>query len=279
MKQKVLYLPVAEISPNPMQPRRFFEPTSLAELCESIKQYGILQPLNVRKSGKYYELIAGERRLRAARLAGLSMVPCLINDVDPELSSLIAMVENLQRKDLDYIDEAEGIARLIKAYGLSQEEAARKLGKAQSSVANKLRLLKLAPELLYVLRENGLSERHARALLRLDTNDERIAVLRRVIDEKLTVAGTEALVEEFTALSKNAGRGAIAAEEAPPEIPPDYPDISEAIRRRKVVVKDVRIFLNTIAKCYDTMKAAGIGAEYGRNETESEILLTIKIPK
>jgi ParB family chromosome partitioning protein len=278
MKQKVLYLPVADISPNPMQPRRFFEPSSLAELSESIKQYGILQPLNVRKSGKFYELIAGERRLRAARLAGLSMVPCLLNDVDPELSSLIAMVENLQRKDLDYIDEAEGIARLIKAYGLSQEEAARKLGKAQSSVANKLRLLKLAPELLYVLRENGLSERHARALLRLDTNEERIAVLRRVIDDKLTVAKTETLVEEYITLGKEPDK-----EEPPAELEElrviEFSHVAEAIRKRKVVVKDVRIFLNTIAKCYDTMKAAGIGAEYGKNETESEILLTIKIPK
>jgi ParB family chromosome partitioning protein len=258
-----------------MQPRRFFEPTSLAELSESIKQYGILQPLNVRKAGKYYELIAGERRLRAARLAGLSMVPCLLNDVDPELSSLIAMVENLQRKDLDYIDEAEGIARLIKAYGLSQEEAARKLGKAQSSVANKLRLLKLAPELLYVLRENGLSERHARALLRLDTNEERIAVLRSIIDDKLTVAKTEALVEDYIALGRE-------PEEPPPREEPaalNFSHVADAIRKRKVVVKDVRIFLNTIAKCYDTMKAAGIGAEYGKNETESEILLTIKIPK
>jgi ParB family chromosome partitioning protein len=141
--------------------------------------------------------------------------------------------------------------------------------------------LKLAPEILYVLRENGLSERHARALLRLDSNESRIAVLRRIVDEKLTVAKTEVLVEEFAALGKEPGREEPQSPGFEAELPREggYSRVSEAFRRQKVVVKDVRIFLNTIAKCYDTMKAAGIGAEYGKNETESEILLTIKIPK
>ncbi len=156
------------ISPNPDQPRRYFDPDGMAELADSIRVHGILQPLTVRrKGGGRYELIAGERRLRAAMICGLTEVPCLVMDVDRENSCLLSLIENLQRRDLDFWEEAKALERLIQVYGLSQEEAAAKVGKSQSAVANKLRLLRLPEQALELLRKNGFTERHARALLRL----------------------------------------------------------------------------------------------------------------
>ena len=142
---RVLYLPVSELAPNPNQPRRQFSPDGLAELSASIREHGILQPLSVRRVPDGYELVSGERRLRAAKLAGLREVPCILLAVDGENSSLLALVENLQRRDLDFFEEAAALSRLIQTYGLSQEEAARRVGKSQSAVANKLRLLRLSP--------------------------------------------------------------------------------------------------------------------------------------
>ncbi len=262
--QKILYIPVDEIKPNPMQPRRYFETDSLRELAESIAQYGVIQPLNVRRKGKVFELVAGERRLRAAKLAGLSSVPCIVIDIDMEESSLIALVENLQRRDLDYIDEAEGLSLLIKTYGMSQEDAARRLSKSQSAIANKLRILKLSPEILYFLRESGLSERHARALLRLKTNDERLKCLETIISNQLTVAKTEEYIEDCLT-------GAARKDENEPQQ-----------KRRtfpRIVIKYVRIFLNTVTRGLDMMKQSGIDAQYGKDETETDIVVTIKIPK
>ena len=159
--------------------------------------------MNIRKTGKSYELVSGERRLRAAKLAGLATVPCIVTDVDMEEASLIAMVENLQRQDLDFIEEAEGIALLIKTYGMSQEETARRLGKSQSAIANKLRILKLSPEVLFFLRETNLSERHARALLRLKTNEERLDCLHYIVNNHLNVSKTEEYIDSY--LKKTSG--------------------------------------------------------------------------
>ena len=160
--RRVLYLSVDAIRANPDQPRKYFEPEALRELAESIGRYGILQPLTVRRGEDGYELIAGERRLRAAKLAGLRKVPCLAVRSDEEESALLSLIENLQRQDLHYMEEAAAIAKLIAVYGLSQEQAAERLGKSQSAVANKLRLLRLSPACVALLREGGLSERHAR---------------------------------------------------------------------------------------------------------------------
>lgn len=159
---------VSEIARNPNQPRKYFDPEAIAQLAESIRQYGVLNPLTVRRApGGGYELVAGERRLRAARVAGLNDVPCLLIAADNEDSSAIALVENLQRRDLDFFEEAYGFKRLIDQYGLTQEEAARKVGKTQSAVANKLRLLRLSPQNMELIRSANLTERHARCLLRL----------------------------------------------------------------------------------------------------------------
>lgn len=194
---RVLYLPLGSIRPNPAQPRRVFDPAGLQELADSIREYGILQPLTVRRRENGYELIAGERRLRAAGMAGLTQAPCLVAAVDEEASGMLALVENLQRRDLDFIEEAEGLARLMKTWGLSQEQAARKVGKSQSAVANKLRLLRLSPSVLAELRLHSLSERHARALLKLRSEDEQLRVVGQIVQGGWTVAKTEAYIESL----------------------------------------------------------------------------------
>ena len=193
--RRVLYLSVDAIRANPDQPRKYFEPEALRELAESIGRYGILQPLTVRRGEDGYELIAGERRLRAAKLAGLREVPCLAVRSDEEKSALLSLIENLQRQDLHYMEEAAAIAKLIAVYGLSQEQAAERLGKSQSAVANKLRLLRLSPACVTLLREGGLSERHARALLRLSDENERLAALRVIVERGCNVAQAEAYIE------------------------------------------------------------------------------------
>lgn len=261
--RKILTLPVGAIAPNKNQPRSQFDKESLAELADSILRYGILQPLTVRKTdSSHFELVAGERRLRAAKQAGLKSVPCILVDVDERDSGLLALVENLQRRDLDYIEEAEGLRALIERYGMSQEEAARCISKSQSAVANKLRLLRLSPEILYVLREQGLSERHARALLRLNTESERIRVLQTVVEQDLTVARTEAYIDEFLRLSGK-------EEETKPG----------KKRTPHFVLKDVRIFLNTVAKGLGIMKQSGVDAQWEQQESEGDLILTIRIPK
>lgn len=257
----ILYLRADELSPNPVQPRRRFDDEALAELSESIKTYGILNPLTVRLRGGKYELVAGERRLRAAKLAGLQEVPCILLDVNMEDASLIALVENLQRRDLDFIEEAAGINQLIRMFGMSQEEAARRIGKSQSAVANKLRLLRLPPDVLEALRQNGLTERHGRALLRLPDGDRQRAALLYIIDNGLTVAATDAYIDALL-------------QEPEPEPEPPRPG-----SRRTFVLKDVRVFLNTLSRSIDLMKQGGIDAGVQREETEDRLILTISIPK
>ena len=253
---RVLYLPVDAIAPNPDQPRQQFAQPELEELADSIRALGILQPLTVRRRNDRWELVAGERRLRAARLAGLDQVPCLAIQTDSQSSSLLALVENLQRKDLDFWEEAQALRRLIDTYHISQEEAAHRIGKSQSAVANKLRLLKLSPDVLSVLREAGASERHARALLKLEDPAQQLEVARRVAGQALTVAQTEALVDQLVRLQPAPRRN-----------------------RPTFIVKDVRLFLNTITKSLDLMRSAGVNAQCRRQDTEDEILLTIHIPR
>ena len=195
----IVWLPTDAIAPNPVQPRRFFDDSALEELSRSIRSYGILNPLTVRCCGRKYELVAGERRLRAAKLAGLREVPCILLDVNMEDAGLLALVENLQRRDLDFIEEAMGLSRLIRMFGMSQEEAARRIGKSQSAVANKLRLLKLPPDVLEKLRASGLTERHGRALLRLSDPNAQRAALEIIAERSMTVAAAEEYIESLLA--------------------------------------------------------------------------------
>lgn len=257
LSARVQYISLPLLHPNPQQPRRHFDETGLQELAASIRAYGILQPLTVRRTEKGYQLIAGERRLRAARLAGLREVPCLVARVDEQDAGMLALIENLQRRDLDCFEEAAAIARLIHRYGLSQEQAAEKLGRSQSAIANKLRLLRLSPDCIALLREHDLSERHARALLRLTDEEERLAALRVIAAKHYNVAQTEEYIE---ALIKR-------SEAAPPPRRPTY------------VIKDVRLFLNSIRRSMGVMQRAGVDAACEREDTEEEIRLTIRIPR
>ena len=243
---RVLFLPLGAIRPNPAQPRSVFDAAGLQELAASIRQYGVLQPLSVRKKGSGFELVAGERRLRAAGLAGLREVPCLLVTADDQDAGLLALVENLQRRDLDYIEQAQGLARLMQQYHLTQEQAARRVGKSQSAIANKLRLLKLSEPVLALLRASGLSERHARALLRIE--DE-------AAQNGWTVAKTERYIDELCAKS------------------------SQKAKLGHFVLRDMRVFFNTINHQLDLIRAAGVDAGTEQRETEHEIVLTIRIPK
>ncbi len=259
----IVYLRTDELTPNPVQPRKRFDDESLEELSGSIKSYGILNPLTVRLRCGKYELVAGERRLRAAKLAGLEEVPCILIDVNMEDASLIALVENLQRRDLDFIEEALGISQLIRMFGMSQEEAARRIGKSQSAVANKLRLLKLPSDVLESLRQNGLTERHGRALLRLPSPVAQRAALEYIVDNGLTVAATDAYIDALLSEPEEVER----KDEEKPE------------KRRTFVLKDVRVFLNTLSRSIDLMKQGGIDAGIQREETDDSLILTISIPK
>lgn len=253
----VLWLPAASIAPNPHQPRRAFDPEPLAELADSIRRHGILQPLTVRRVETGWELVAGERRLRAARLAGLDTVPCLPVRAEEGESALLALIENIQRRDLHYLEEAAAIAAYLRQTGISQEEAAALLGRSTSALSNKLRLLRLSPACCRLLRENDLTERHARALLRLEDPEEQLHALRRVIQGRLNVAQTEQYIEKRLAQLQT----------TPPA------------GRRSFILKDVRLFLNSVDRGLRLVREAGIHAEARREDTEDAILLTIRIPK
>lgn len=257
LSTRVQYIPLGRIRPNPQQPRRSFDEEGLAELAASIRSCGILQPLTVRRAGEGYELVAGERRLRAARIAGLREVPCLVAQVGEEDSALLALMENLQRRDLDCWEEAHAIARLISRYGLSQEEAARRLGRAQPTVANKLRLLRLPEDVRALLRENGLTERHARALLRLQDPEVQRRAAGDMVRRGMNVAQAEAYVEKLLQ----------SAQVTPPR------------GRSTYIIKDVRLFLNSVDRGLHLMRQAGVDAGWNRQDTDREILLTIRIPK
>ena len=248
---RVVFLPARSIRPNPAQPRKVFRPDALAELSESIRSHGILQPLSVRRVGAGYELIAGERRLRAAQAAGLPEIPCIVMTMDDAESGLAALIENLQRQDLDFIEEAMGISRLIRTQNLSQDQAARMLGKSQSAVANKLRLLRHSPQVLAAIKRFSLSERHARALLRLPTEQQKMTAIDTISALSMSVSRTEQYIDN---LLSDQG-----------EKPPARVNLGG--------------FLNNLTQSLARIQSAGVPAVSERRETENEIVLTITIPK
>ena len=247
---RVVFLPARSIHPNPDQPRKIFREDTLKELSESIARHGILQPLSVRRIGNTYQLIAGERRLRAAILAGLTEIPCIVMTMDDKESGMAAMVENLQRQDLDFIEEAQGIARLMEQWNMSQEQAARLLGKSQSAVANKLRLLRHSDAVLEALRKQELTERHARALLRLPSEQEKLAAIDTIVRLSLSAARTDAYITQLL-------------EEKPNKQKPIH----------------VGTFLSNLQQSLQRIQQCGIPAVSERLETDSQIVLTITIPK
>lgn len=247
---RVVFLPARAIKPNPAQPRRIFREEALTELAESIRQHGILQPLSVRRVGTSYELIAGERRLRAAQMAGLTEIPCIVMSMDDKESGMAALVENLQRQDLDFIEEALGISRLLDQWAMSQEQIARILGKSQSAVANKLRILRHSPQVLNAIREGGLTERHARALLKLSTDAEKLSAIAVIVQCGMSVARAESYIDSRLA-----------------EKTPKQPKAN------------VGAFLNNLNQSLARIQLSGIPAVSERRETDKQIVLTITIPK
>ncbi|MBQ8352096.1 MAG: ParB/RepB/Spo0J family partition protein [Clostridia bacterium] len=245
----------ARIEPNPAQPRREFDTEALLALSESIRRHGILQPPVVRRlpGGEKYELIAGERRLRAARMAGLEILPCLVRESSADESAELAIIENLQRRDLDIFEEASAIAALCDRFRMTQEQVAARLAVSQSYVANKLRLLRLSQGARGVIAAAGLTERHARAVLRLP-EERREPALRHMADEGMNVAAAEKYVERLL-------------EEKRPRA------------RHAGVIKDIRLFYNSLDRAMRLVREAGIDIAAERRENEGEIELTIRIQK
>ncbi|MBQ8249601.1 MAG: ParB/RepB/Spo0J family partition protein [Clostridia bacterium] len=251
------------IFPNPNQPRRKFDDETIIRLADSIRRYGILQPLTVRRIesegvfGSLFEIVAGERRLRAAKLLGLQEIPCIILKVDSKKSAELAIIENIQRENLNLFEQASAIASLIDMYGLTQEEVARQLSTSQSFVANKLRILRLTvPEREKILKY-GLTERHARALLRISSAEDRLRIIEYISVHSLNVAATEAYIDRF--LTENASA-------RKPRSP------------RKIVLKDIRIFYNSVDRAISVIKQAGIKVESERIDEENATVLTIRVP-
>ncbi len=247
---RVIFLPARNISPNPAQPRTVFREEALLELCESIRRHGILQPLSVRRIGTGYELIAGERRLRAGIMAGLTEIPCIVMNMSDQESGMVALVENLQRQDLDFIEEARGISLLMSNWEMSQEQTARVLGKSQSAIANKLRLLRHSPPVLDALRQAELTERHARALLRLPGETEKLQAIDYIARMGLSVARTEQYIDDLLQTKK-----------------------------KKHIGANVECFLRSVTQTLSKIQKCGIPVISERRETDSQIVLTITIPK
>ncbi len=247
---RVIFVPARAIQPNPAQPRSIFREAPLEELTESIRQHGILQPLSVRRVGTSYELIAGERRLRAAIRAGLTEIPCIVMQMTDKESAMTALVENLQRQDLDFIEEAQGIDLLLQQWNMSQEQVAKILGKSQSGVANKLRLLRHSVPVLDALRNAELTERHARALLKLRTEEDKLRAISEISRQNMSVARTEQYIDSL-------------------------------LQDRQTPAQKVNVgaFLTYLNQSLARIQRSGISAISERRETEDRIVLTITIPK
>ncbi|KNF07287.1 stage 0 sporulation protein J [Gottschalkia purinilytica] len=260
LNNEICYIPIKQIKPNPYQPRKTFNRRALEELSQSIKTYGILQPISVRKIGEEsYELVAGERRLRASELAELEKVPAVIINVKDIDSAVLALLENLQRENLNFIEEAEGYHNLIDDHGFTQQELAEKLGKNQSTIANKIRLLRLPNSIKKSIVESGLTERHARAMLKLPDEELQASVLERVIKNELTVKKTEKLINDILEdLTKE-------------EEPKNRQNIKSLI--------NFRIYLNTIKNAYTAIKDSGVDAQYEQKDMGDFIEVKVKIPK
>ena len=243
---------IRQIRKNPNQPRKVFDPQALQSLAESIRQYGVITPLTVREIPEGYELVSGERRLRAASIAGLTAVPCYIVSVSDQESALMALLENLQRKDLDCFEEALFLRRLCSEFHMTQQDAAARVGKTQSAIANKMRLLKLSPETVDTVRRYQLSERHARALLQLPEEIARLEAARQMGQKHMTVAQAEAYIQRLL-------------QETPKP-------------RRQGMIRDVRLFCNTVDRAVRVMSEAGLKVRVDKRREGEDLILTVRVP-
>lgn len=255
--KRVTDIPVDIIDVNPDQPRRIFGEDELMELTESIKEYGVIQPIVVKKMDKgTYTLIAGERRLRASILAGLEKIPAIIRDANDQDSALIALVENVQRENLGYMEEAQAYSKLIEEYGMTQSELALRMGKKQSTISNKIRLLALPEDIQEALIFNKLTERHARALLKLNDNELRRYVIERVVSHGLNVRQTEKLIEDILLKQQEEQR-----------------------KKNKISYISYKLYLNTIRKTFNEIFQVENGAKYTQEDMGDYFEVKITIPK
>lgn len=251
---------VDRIVPNPFQPRKSFSDEGLAELSASIREFGVIQPLIARKGIKGYELIAGERRLRASVIAGLTNVPCIIREASDKEMAEIALIENLQREDLHYFEEAVGYESLLSQFSLTQEVLAARVGKSQSTIANKLRLLRLPARVREIIFSAGLSERHARALLKLENESDQLRIVKIIVENSMTVKEAEALVCDVQIN--------MADKVETPKRPP-------MLR----IVKDVRIFINTVHELVAQIKKTGLPVRVTQEQDADTVTITMVVPK
>jgi ParB family chromosome partitioning protein len=260
-QNRVISIGIHEITHNPFQPRKEFDKENLSELAQSIMAYGVIQPIIVRKVNDEYQIVAGERRYRACKLIGLKEIPALVQDMNDEKAAAVSLIENLQRKDLNYFEEANAYSVLINTFGMTQEELAKKVGKSQSAIANKIRLLKISGQVRCLISPDVISERHARALLKLNSVEMQREVIKQIYDKELTVKETEGLVEK---LKENNIPQEISRENGP--------SVS-------MIIRDARIFLNTIKETVSRAKQTGIEIYMVENDNDREYEVTIKIPK
>lgn len=257
---ELIEIDIASISTNPYQPRKNFSEEGLIELASSIQEHGVIQPLIVRRLDAGYELIAGERRLRASVMAGRSCVPCIVRDFQDKETAELAMIENLQREDLHFFEEAAGYNLLLTQFKLKQEELSERVGKNQSTIANKLRLLKLPPRVREIVIQSGLSERHARALLKIEQELDQLNIINMVVENSMTVKDTEVFIAKLENTKAD----------------------EQAKGKRKPmlrIVKDVRIFINTMNELVAQMKKTGLSVQMRQEQSDDDITITMIVPK
>jgi len=260
-RSHLLQVPLKDVQTSPYQPRQEIDEIELRELAGSIHEVGLIQPIVVRKVKSGYELVAGERRFRACQLLGLTEIPAILMELDDKNTAALSLIENLQRKNLNYFEEAKAYARLINDFGFTQEEVARKAGKSQSGIANKLRLLKLSPQVQKMISPDVISERHARALLKLNSDEEKMMVLQMIYEQELNVRETEEFVERIR-------------NNLPPEMQ------KKERKNRKGAIKDAQAFLKTLQKTIIRAKNDGVDMMITEREYDDEAVeLVIRIPK
>jgi ParB family chromosome partitioning protein len=256
-REKVIRVRIDLLQPNPYQPRKDFPEDKIGELTQSIKTYGLLHPIIVRRQGRAYQIVAGERRVLACRSLGWKTIPAIVKDLSDSAVAAMALIENLQREDLNYLDEAAGYARLIQTFNLTQEVLAQRLGKSQSTIANKMRLLKLPDEVKELLIKEQLTERHARALLKLNSAEQQKMMIREIIHQGFTVSETEKKIEQLIKGEK----------------------LDKPGRRRKGVIGDMRIFLNTIRRAIKIIEGYGLHPEVEEKVEPDYIEVTVRLYK
>lgn len=260
IKDEIKDIDLKLIVPNPYQPRKVFDKSHLEDLAQSIKEYGILQPIIVRKVGNNYEIVAGERRFRASQILDMKKIPAIIRNLSDKEIAEMALIENLQREDLNFFEEAEGYAKLIKEFDITQEEVAKKIGKSQSTVANKLRLLNLPTSVRKEISVEIITERHARALLKLNQEELQLKALNEIYEKNLNVRQTDELIENLLIYNETLKQ-------------------KKAKRKITKIFKDMRIFLNTIRGAVQTIQEAGLPAKIIEKENDDYLEVTIRLPK